>query len=289
MFTVKKITINGFGGIIGVTFCGRRCWQCDCRKQGFGILNSNFEIGGNGATGVISAGGYGVRQTDFNGGAVFQALNATGNGSDVPVSNFFEDVRQSESSVQFDPFFGITPTSLTDLDAFLGTSANTPSIIGVTDSGVLEDVTAVGTSSLNKLTAQTVRVSLPVFIPVTAPTTPTPNIPVQGQEFATEFNFANFIGQVNIRGNIDGMQITTGRINSFTQGGSVSRCGIAVAGAIKSLTIHGNFGQTITDPATGNPIPDSYISATGASGSIASSPFRASFPATSPPPRTSAG
>jgi hypothetical protein len=267
-FEVRKINISGNGGMIGANVIAANIGPVTVSKQGFGILESDFAVGGAGVIGKISAGGYGIRGTSFSGGAGLQALNATGNGSEVPVSRFSSDVRQSESSVTFDPFFGIAPNKLTDLDAYLGTTAAAPVIKGVTDSGVIEDVVAVGSTFLGSITAQTIRVSAPLFVPTPAPFTAHANIPVPGEAFATEFNFANSIGSITVRGSIDGMQITTGRLGSFHQGGSVSRCGISVAGAIQSLTIRGNFGQTITDPATGNPIPDSYIMATGPDGVI---------------------
>lgn len=267
-FNLKNINIQGRGGIIGANVFASDIGNVTVGKKGFGILNSDFEVVGTGVFGAITAGGYGIRGTSFHGGAGFQSINATGNGSNLPVNVFPADLRQSESSVQVDPFFGIAPSPLTDLDAYLGTSAGTPSIPGVTDTGVLEDVVAIGSTYLQSLRAQTVRVSAPIFTPVQLPTIPTLNIPQPGKQFATEFDFANFIGAINIRGNVDGMQLTTGRINSFKLGGNVSRCGIAVAGPIKALTFHGNFGQTVTDPSTGNTIPDSYISAVGVDGVI---------------------
>jgi hypothetical protein len=71
-----------------------------------------------------------------------------------------------------------------------------------------------------------------------------------------------------VRGPIDGLQITAGHLGNFFHSSSVSRLGISVAGTLTAFVVRGNVGQTIADPATGNPIPDSYIQATGTSGSI---------------------
>jgi hypothetical protein len=76
------------------------------------------------------------------------------------------------------------------------------------------------------------------------------------------------VGFVRIFGVTDGLQITAGSLGSFSPGNDVSRVGISIAGKIRNLNIHGNFGQPVLDPGTGTYIPDSYISASGPSGII---------------------
>jgi hypothetical protein len=267
-FELKKVTVNGRGGIIGANFVAADIGPVSVSKQGFGLLECDFTAVGNGVVGAITAGGYGIRSTNFFGGAAMQSINATGNGSQLSVASFPADLRQSESTDDFDQFFGLAPSSLTDLDEFLGTTVNTPEISDVTDTGVIEDVIASGSSYVSSITAQKIRVSTPLVLAAEEGATPTDNIPVPGVTFGTSFNFANSIGSINVRGTIDGLQVTTGRLGSFTQHGGVSRMGIAVAGTIKNLTIHGNFGQIITSLTTGQPIPDSYITATGIDGTI---------------------
>jgi hypothetical protein len=109
-----------------------------------------------------------------------------------------------------------------------------------------------------------------VFQLVTLPDTQEPNIPMPGKAFPMQINVGNNIGTVKVRGVIDGLSITTGRIGRFLPFGSVSRLGITVAGVINQFVIHGNFGQVIADPATNNPIPDSYLQAIGPNGTIQS-------------------
>jgi hypothetical protein len=262
---IRNITINGRGGIIGILIDATDVGPITVGSQGFGIFETGIALTGNGVLGKITAGGYGIRNSTFIVGAVAQGLNATGNGSQLPVTAFGTDVRPSDLGDGFDPYSGLEVNPLNDLNANLGTSAGTPVITGATDTGVLQDDDVRATTSLNSVNAQTIRTGTPLFVPLI---TPEFNIPVVGQLYAMEFNVAGLIGSVNVRGNIDGLEITTGRLGSFIQRGSVSRLGISVAGTIASLVIHGNLGQTVTDLATNTPEPDSYISATGAEGSI---------------------
>ncbi len=269
--TIRQVTIGGTGGILSTTFLGANLGPVVVGKQGFGIFSTVFNTGGNGVIGTVTAGGYGIRSSTFSGGSVIQGINATGNGSQLPVTNFGTDVRPSDLSNNdgFDPFTGFQVDQLDDLNAALGTSAQAPVVSGSTDTGVLEDDEVLASTSLGNVNAQTIRVSLPAFQQgISLPLEPAPLIPVAGQTFPMEFSVAGSISSINVRGNIDGLEVTTGRIGSFNQKGSVSRLGISVAGSINSLHIRGNFGQLINDPLTNELIPDSYISATGAAGSI---------------------
>jgi hypothetical protein len=271
--TIRQVTIGGNGGILSSEFIGSNLGPVLVGKQGFGIFSATFLTGGNGVFGNISAGGYGIRSSSIESGAVVQGFNATGNGSQLPVTNFGTDVRPSDLSGNdgFDPFTGFEVDALDDLNAALGTSAQVPVVTGSTDTGVLEDDVIAVSTSIGNVNAQTIRVSLPAFQQdIDLPLEPAPNIPVVGQPFAMEFNAAGSISSINVRGNIDGLEVTTGHLGAFTQRGSVSRLGISVTGAISSLVIHGNFGQLINDPLTNDLIPDSYIVASGAAGSIKS-------------------
>ena len=267
-YAIGNVNVQGGGGIIGSFFAATSMDSITVGSKGFGILECRIECNGNGVINAITAGGYGIRQVTINAGASLNSLVATGNGSQLSVATFSSDLRQSESA-NLDPYFDTTPNQLTDLDAFLGTSATHPIITSVTDTGAIADVTAFGTTTLGTVSAQTIRTSIPLLT-LASPLNPV--IPVLGGSFGANFPmsfaFAGNTGAILVRGIIDGLQLTTGTLGRFVPGGSVSRCGLAVSGAINRLVIHGNYGQTFTSPFSGLTVPDSYIDALGPSGSI---------------------
>ncbi len=269
------IRLTGNGGIIGSYLAADDIGTISV--AGFGILESTINTQGAEQIQSIVAGGYGIRGVTIDSGSEIGSISATGNGQNLSVASVSPSVRLSETQpvdpitgFQFNPLAGGALTGpLNDIDAYLGTSVTAP-VSSTTDTGVLEDDVITADTSLGNVTAQTIRVSLPVFIEVVLPDTPTPNIPQPSQPFQMQMNIGQTISKIQVRGLIDGLSITTGKLGQFRVGGSVSRLGITVAGAISNLIIPGNFGQIITNPATGTKIPDSYIQAVGPNGSIES-------------------
>lgn len=226
-----NVTLTGIGGIIGSQFAGADMGNFNV--AGFGILNSEFSTLGDGTIGNVSAGGFGMRGVLLTGGASMGDLTATGNGSHLDVLNYGESVRLSENN-GVDPMFGLAPSRLTDLHAFLGTSVlNSTDIAGVTNSGIMEDVIAAGKQNLGDVSAWIIRGS-------------TPLVP-------TEFNFANTIRSITTRGlavteelagttnSIENVTIVTGALGAFKPHGDVSGLDLTVRGELRSVAIKGNL------------------------------------------------
>jgi hypothetical protein len=267
-FDVGPVKVNGRGGIIGCFFSAYTSSITVVGAQGFGVLNTLFSSTLDGHTGLISAGGYGIRGVTVTGGADFDGLVAYGNGSLLPVTVFPSDLIPSQNGSQNDPFFISPPDLETDLFFALGVTPAAPNVAGVTDTGVVEDVVAQGSGTFGTLQAQKVRTSLPLFTPVTLPFKSQLNIPEIGVPFDMSLAFAGGVQNLMVRGLIDGLQVTAGHLAGFFHSGSISRVGISIAGPINNFVVKGNVGQTVTDPSTGNAIPDSYIQANGPSGFI---------------------
>ncbi len=268
-FDIGSINITGNGGIIGSLIAGYNTGPITVGSRGFGILNTDVFSVTNGHTSTITAGGYGLRGITITGGDDLDGLVATGKGGLASTADYSADVRPSEVTT-INPFFGGPNTILNDLDVALGVSGAAPVVAGVTDTGVIQDVVAQGAGTFGLLSAATVRTSVQEFVPTPLPFKAQAIIPVVGQTYSMSLAFGAAVNSVRVKGIIDGLQITTGHLGTFSPNGSVSRLGISVAGTINSLVIRGNLGQTITDPSTGQPIPDSYVQATGPSGLIRS-------------------
>jgi hypothetical protein len=236
---------------------------------GFGVLTTDLESVALGRVAGITASGYGIRDVDIDEEYYCGPIVATGNGQDVSVLTYPIDVRQSDIPNQLDPYFNVIPNLDTDLDAALGVSALAPNVPNVTDTGVVQDCLFDGAQSFAGLTADKVRTAEPLV--TTGNVEPAPsvlNIPVIGQDFPMEINFAGSVGPINVRQLTDGLEITTGSLGPLSLSSDVNRVGISVAGAVGSVLIKGNFGKYVTDPQTGNMVPDSYLSAGGPSGTI---------------------
>lgn len=223
IYQLGRITLTGNGGIIGSVFIAANIGPVTV--GGFGIFSSFFTVLGQGRIAQVTAGGYGVRDTTFQGGAFMNGINATGNGSNLPTYKVSSSVRQSEitqADVQlgygFDPFSGRALSVGNDIHAFLGTSQAVPVINGVTDTGVLELVQAIGQRSLGTVTAQTIR----------------------GDSI---FNFGDSIDTIKTRGLINGLYVITGRIKKFLPGGNVGNLHMTLSGTLNNLTIKGNLDK----------------------------------------------
>ncbi len=268
---INSIRITGAGGILSSTIGGGSIGAVNVSRNGFGVIDATLTANPAGRVFGITAGGYGVRGVDIDNGGYVGPINATGNGSLLPVTAFPLDLRPSDvSGAAFDPFTGNPLSDLNDLNDALGgsVSAATPNVANVTDTGVVEDLLVSALYDVSGIAAQTLRTSLPVASTSVAPTPAQANIPIVGTPFANSITTSGTVGSIRVRGLIDGFQITAGSVGQFTQGGSVNRLGIDVAGSIANLNVRGNLGTIITDPATGDAIPDSYIYANGTSSHI---------------------
>jgi hypothetical protein len=235
IFDIGEINVGGAGGIIGSLFVANSIGPVKV-VHGFGIFSSAFVLNGNGRQGGISAEGYGIRGSFVAGGASLTSLSATAKPKNVSVLNYTPSVRQSERHA-IDPFFQQAPSIETDLHVYLGTSARKPRIKSITDTGVIEDTTVVGSRDLGSVFASQIRQSPTGFV-------------------AMRFNLANSIGSIKTRGEINGLGITTGSLKNFYSGGNATGVVATVAGRITTFHVNGDLDET------------SNIAASGPSGSI---------------------
>ncbi len=267
VYDVGPVTVSGLGGIIGTQIYAGSLAAISVVNGGFGIFSSDFQGQSAKRIGSVTASGYGIRDTVINAVGFLGPVTLTGNGTLLPTTTFPIDVRPSDTVNALDPFFGTTPDRLIDINKILGTTAVTPNIANVTDTGVLEDSTLSG-ADFTGLTADKARTATPITSINVLPAPSAPNIPYIGTIFSNSISFGGTVGYLRVVQAIDGLQVTAGALRRTTFSSSVNRLGISVAGTITNLTVHGNLGFLVRDPRTGLNIPDSYVSAGGPSGTI---------------------
>jgi len=190
---------------------------------GFGILSTTIGSAGGGVLNVISAAGYGLRGVEINGFSRVGRITATGNGTNLSTNNVTSAVRRSEFET-IDSATGLPLTTGTDIHLYLSTSAATPVIEGITNTGVIEDLTANGNNNLGSISGWTIRGSNPG----------TTN---------TELLFAGNIGSITSRTIINGLTIRAGSIGTFAPGSDVLALDMTVAGSVRSLNIKGSLAS----------------------------------------------
>ena len=229
-FELGRIEIRGNGGIIGTFISAADIGVLDVNR-GFGVFTTAITLPGDGRFLGIETDNYGIRQVTATVGVGLNFLNARGDGSSVSTAGFSPSVRRSEpqfgaitGALGVDPLTGFQPNYLTDIHAVLGSSQGSAEVPGRTDTGVIEDVDFRGTRSLNVIRAQQIRATFPDLQP-------------------SLFNFADRINHVFVRGQINGLSMTTGRMGNFRPEGDVFNLDLTVAGPIKDLLIKGDLAE----------------------------------------------
>ena len=231
------------GGIIG-TFIGGYNIQTIKESGGFGILNTTVWTSPAGTLDRVQADGYGIRGCELDGGIRINNIVALGDGSLLPVTNFSASVRTSEIAGG-DPNAPVAANRTTDLYEFLEIPTSKPSVVGVTDSGVISDLAADALRDLGLLQAFRFEGGTPVASTTGKLTTP----------FST-LNFANSIKAIKITQDMSDVQIVTGALPTFSVGRDVLNLDMTVAGPIKTLTVGRDFNNKSRIRAIG---PDGSI------------------------------
>jgi hypothetical protein len=253
IYDIGSITVTGIGGIIGTWISSNSVGPI--QAGGFGMLDSMVYNSATGQMSGIAASGYGIRSVGIVSGFSLGYLVANGNGANISTTAYSPSVRRSEGSIEilghsFDPISGMSLSRVNDLHEFMGTTALTPVIANVTDTGVLEDVRARGTRSLNTVSAYRIRASGEEI----------PSNPVKGEGttdvYPMQLAFADSIGSLRTRSLIDGLSILTGRIGVFAPATDLLRTGLTVSGPIGNINIRGSMAN------------GSFINAIGPSGVI---------------------
>jgi len=156
-------------------------------------------------------------------------LVARGDGKQIDTNSYTGSVRMS-GVTDVDPFFGTTPNELTDLHKYLGTSAKAGKKKGISNSGLIEDVTASGTRELNVLQA----------------------FRLQRRRLAMSLDFANRVQWINTADTVDGLILTTGNMEHFVTGNDVWRSDLNIRGTGGDINIGGTFRGSSNINSTGN-------------------------------------
>ena len=227
-FEIGQIDVRGNGGIMGTLVSAPDVGPISV-GGGYGMFSSVVSLWSDGRFSGIQTDNYGVRGVSVNAGSIMNFLNARGDGSSRSVASFNPGVRHSEpqfnalNAFGIDPLSGLPPTRLTDLNTYLGTTQATPEIAGRTDTGIIEDIDVRGQRSLNEMRGFQVRATAPDLAP-------------------SVVNFANNVNNVVIRDDINGLRMTTGRLNNFRPNADAFNLDLTVAGQIKDLLIKGDLG-----------------------------------------------
>lgn len=238
---IGSIRVTGSGGIIGTRFLGEHLGTIS--SAGFGIFDSRVNETGPGTLDNYIASGYGIRFGFIQGGANVGNITALGDGHNIPVNAYSANVRQSEQGGTFDPNTGLIFSPLNDIDVTLGVTAAQPQSQNVTDAGAIEDFVILGSRNVNLISAYTIRSRPLVIDGITF-------------GFESEFNVANQIGTLQTTGGINGLLLTTGRINKFVTNGDTAGFNGTFAGQINNLVFNSNLDA------------DSVITAIGPNGHI---------------------
>ncbi|MCC7408806.1 MAG: hypothetical protein IT442_12090, partial [Phycisphaeraceae bacterium] len=245
-----SLQINGRGGIIGSYIGGTDMGPISVRG-GFGIIHSVIEMGTWGSLASLYVDGYGLRDSRIIGGERIGDITLGGRGQSIAASPliFTPSVFQSELGVN--PF-GQAISVYSDLHAYLGTSAATREIAGVTDTGVIEDSVVKSARYLANVRAYQIR---------TRGGTEEPS-------GLTSFQIAVSIESIQTLSDIDGLSIVTGGIKKFQPASDVSRLHLTVSGPIQSIVIRGSLMGDSVISSTG---PDGFINQIKVSGDMSGS------------------
>jgi hypothetical protein len=238
---------------------------------GFGMVDSRVEQPPASDLGILSADGYGIRDSRFDGGETITTVDAVGNGSLVDVRRINPAARQSASGVTYDPFSGEQLNAGNDVDLDFQITTAKPKRTGESESGVIADDLFTGGTSLgtlaawrlgepgNKATKNRISFGLGVssikvadsmyYTNIT--TGGIPQISIKGQMFDSSLTVAGPIGNVSI----DDFKVNSSIITNGPDGtiGTIN-IGNIFAGTLNSsvsigdLTVNGNFGS-----------PDTYV------------------------------
>jgi len=256
---IGNVTVSGNGGIIGSYIAAEHIGTVT--SGGFGVFGSTVQSGGDGTIDGLIGSGYGLRFSNVIGGASAGTVAAVGNGSLVPTSNFSASVRQSETGATFDPNTGLLLSPLNDIDISLGVTAAAPEEVGVTDTGVIENVTIEGSRSVTMISAYEIRGRA---------------ITIGGLLYNLEsvFDVANQINTLQTKGGIDGLTITVGRVLNFKAAGDVSNFTGQFAGAVNRLVFNSNLDASSVIQATG---PNGHIGTLIIDGNLAGTVYARTF------------
>jgi hypothetical protein len=259
-FTLKSISVTSGAGIIGAAIVASNVQ--DVVVSGFGQINSRVLVSGSGTVNKVSTDGLGLRGMDLRGGAAIVDVLAAGTtGKVLDLRDFSSTVRFSNVSA-FDPFSGISVNPANDLNAYLGTGLRSPKVDGVTNEGVIRNSLLAGSRSLGSVTAYQIDVNADNELP--------PSDPL----FPMRMSFGNRIGAIFTHGNIAGLQVTAGGLDSLSVGKELSNSSFTFSGRVRSIVVTGSIRGSTTISARGSQgIIDTLVTKRSLFGDIAATRF----------------
>jgi hypothetical protein len=220
---IDQIVTEGLGGIIGLSTFSNNLGPVNA-VGGFGVINSTFNVLGNGRFDETTADGYGYRGAEWFGGQSVASINARGNGKQLATTAFEPSVRFSETQA-IDPFFGTKPNEMTDLHVVLGTTAASPKRKGTSASGSI-DITDLRVSrDVGSINANTIR--------------------------ASQFTIGNNYGSIHTNDYTDTLSIAGGKIDNLFIGGDATHTSVGISGPVGNVYIGGSFKGTSSLNASG--------------------------------------
>lgn len=241
-YGLKTLSVSGNGGIIGSAISVGDFENI--YVDGFGILESRISaIGLYNPSGRIVTTGLGIRGTSISAGFSVNTVQAVGDGQLLDVKGFNISVRQSERN-RYDAQSGRTLDATNDLHRYLGTSAGSSRVSGITNAGIIEDTDIAGTGQLRKLEAYLIRDGADNLITR------------DNVSYPMRVYFAQSIDSIKAKNAIMGLRVVTGKLNSLNAGGNMQEVAVDVSGQIGEVV----SGRTIRGTVN--------ISAKGPQGSI---------------------
>lgn len=120
---------------------------------GFGFIDSTIQQPPQSTLATLSADGYGIRNSTFDGGINTNLIDAVGGGKLIDVRQTNPSARPSSTGIAYDPFSGELLNAGNDLDLAFRVNATKPKRIGASEAGTLAGDLFTGGLNLGTLQA----------------------------------------------------------------------------------------------------------------------------------------
>ena len=237
---IGDIRVLGTGGIINTRVLAQNMGTTTVAPSGFGTLNSTFFSSGGGTMKGLISGGLGIRNTQYTGGASIGDVVATGGGELLDLNKFTRSVRGSQGGY-YEYQTGQSFNAANDVYLTIGTSPADSTVVGVTNSGIISDSSIIASTSISSVRAFDFR------------SFDTNSLRPSDELFPNTINFANSIGAIAAKRNIDGLRVVGGQLGTFSAGGSVSNTRVQVRADLGEVIVKKNIlGTTSFNVTTGS-------------------------------------
>jgi hypothetical protein len=243
---IAEINIDGNGGVLGAFIVAADVGTINV-DNGFGVINSRILSTGSNTIEGIKTDGYGVRDTQIDGGGNLRQVIARGKGKRLDTRSFTSSARLSEKTEYNES--GLSLTAMDDLHLYLGTKKSSPKRKGVSEAGMIVDCQIRGSRELGKIEAWRILARNTTTIdPATGDKV---QIPPLSLNYPMQVSFGTSSNRIVVGDVVDGLALTSGAIDLFQAGGNVSHTLINSAGRIKKIQTGGALRGTTQIRAIG--------------------------------------